>query len=948
MPHRPDVSVVVIAYNDAARLPRAVGSVLAQSLGGIETIVVDDASEDGTGQVADRLAADHPGRVRAVHLPENSGGCGRPRNEGVRRARGAHVMFLDSDDVLDRHACLNLVAASEETGADLVSGQCVRVHPDRPGARGRAWYPRLYERRAVLDSIVQNPDLLYDTLSTNKCYRRDFLAEHDLTFTEDLHYEDLLFSAQAYLAARRIALIPHRVYDWYWQRGAARRSISNRRAELRNFADRLEIHRRIDAALHAHGAPDLKLHKDAKFVNHDLLLYLRELRGRDLEYQRRFLELAASYVAELDPRVLEKANPMPAIAAFLLGHLDLEGALAAAEYGRSKVPELCTELTERDGRVYWGRLDGRPAHSVLDVTELGIHAASLDRVRPGGTLTRLERHGPLVRMAGRVDDPLGRIPPDAEPTVQVEFVDRRRRHRVFRVPAKVTHAGDRIEWRAGFAPARLLHPSGFVDPDWDLRLRVRLPTTGEQALTKPRPAGGVLPEVALPVRPRLTRLAGDRLIPYVTEGGYVAFRLTGDGRGHRAACRAVQHAVSTPTGRRLWTRAREAERRMLRRVNGRKTRHAIYNRLLVRLPIRKGTAVFESRMGERYSGNPRYIYEELCRSGRPMRVFWSYAKTSHGFPEGADLVRRGSWAYYLALARAEFWVDDQGFPKGLRKRRGTTYIQTWHGSAFKRMGLDQPELKCAGRGEQQRFRRMVGRFDCFLVRSRHDVDTLARGMGIDPGKLLPVGYPCNDPLVNGGDPDELAALRRSLDLDGRQVVLYAPTFRTGSDGRPVEHLEMPFDPMRFARELGDTHVLLVRPHYLSAVSLPPGARHAVRDVGRLPDVAPLLLLADALVTDYSSVMFDYALLDRPMIFYVPDLAEYAGRARGSYFDLAEHAPGPVLDDEGALLAALADLDAQRTAYAARRRAFAARFGEYDRGTAARAVVERFFGGRGPR
>ncbi|NED56594.1 glycosyltransferase family 2 protein, partial [Micromonospora aurantiaca] len=90
-------------------------------------VIVDDASTDGTGEVADGLAAAHPGRVRAVHLPSNSGGCGRPRNTGIDASSGRYLMFLDSDDLLDRHACLNLVAAAEDTGADLVSGLCDRV-----------------------------------------------------------------------------------------------------------------------------------------------------------------------------------------------------------------------------------------------------------------------------------------------------------------------------------------------------------------------------------------------------------------------------------------------------------------------------------------------------------------------------------------------------------------------------------------------------------------------------------------------------------------------------------------------------------------------------------------------------------------------------------------------------------------------------------------------------
>src|SRR5690606_30667888 len=135
---RPDVSVVVIAYNDAARLPHAVASSLAQSLRSVETVIVDDASTDGTGETADRLARAHPGRVRAVHLPSNSGGCGRPRNAGVEASAGRYVMFLDSDDLLDRHACLNLLAAAEDTGADIVSGRCDRVFLDvPPGSRER-------------------------------------------------------------------------------------------------------------------------------------------------------------------------------------------------------------------------------------------------------------------------------------------------------------------------------------------------------------------------------------------------------------------------------------------------------------------------------------------------------------------------------------------------------------------------------------------------------------------------------------------------------------------------------------------------------------------------------------------------------------------------------------------------------------------------------------------
>lgn len=126
----PDVSVVVIVYNDADRLPTAVQSVLDQTLRDVEVVIVDDCSTDRSFEVAQRLAADHPGRARAFQLPENSGGCGEPRNAGIQHTRGRYVMFLDSDDVLEPNACRNMLEAAEKTGADIVSGQCVRLHVD--------------------------------------------------------------------------------------------------------------------------------------------------------------------------------------------------------------------------------------------------------------------------------------------------------------------------------------------------------------------------------------------------------------------------------------------------------------------------------------------------------------------------------------------------------------------------------------------------------------------------------------------------------------------------------------------------------------------------------------------------------------------------------------------------------------------------------------------------
>ena len=165
----PDVSVVVIGYNDAANLPKAVRSILGQTLHNLEVVIVDDHSSDETPQVCARLAAEDP-RVRHHRLAENSGGCSKPRNTGIEHARGRYVMFLDSDDSLDRHACLNMLQAAEEYDADLVSGVCIRRHLNRSGLiEDVPWWPEMYTERKVLENVADMPDLLRDTLSTNKC-----------------------------------------------------------------------------------------------------------------------------------------------------------------------------------------------------------------------------------------------------------------------------------------------------------------------------------------------------------------------------------------------------------------------------------------------------------------------------------------------------------------------------------------------------------------------------------------------------------------------------------------------------------------------------------------------------------------------------------------------------------------------------------------------------------
>lgn len=942
----PDVSVVVIVYNDADRLPTAVQSVLDQTLRDVEVVIVDDCSTDRSFEVAQQLAAGHPGRVRAFQLPENSGAGGEPRNVGIQHTQGRYVMFLDSDDVLELNACRNMLEAAEETGSDIVSGLTVRLHKDTRNQKRDEWYAWLYSTTRTLESVTELPDLfVWDTLCTNKCYRREFLVDNNLLFPKGMFYEDLVFIAEAYLAAQRITLIPNQVYFWHVHEQAAVKSVTNRRHEMTNYSHRLEIHRRIDAMLAERGLAEMKLAKDVKFLKHDLVLHLRDLPFRDESYRQEFAGLSREYLASIAPEAYERVQPIQAICAYLLQQGDWDNLIPAVDtlINRDKVS---SPLAEHDGRIYWcdGYTDDPFGRDVLDVTDIGYHEKPVNQLFLRNQLTRFAESGRSVSLTGRINNPLGVIPPGAQLKGELEFSARRRSLQTFHFPVRVLrHEGDAIHWEAVADLTAKLRPLGIVDTIWDVRLRLDVDgvrTTSRLTVADTGLSGG------LPVRPRLSRMVADRLEPHVSAKGHLAFRLVSENRNAERVQELITRGVRGRPGTLAKTGYRKAKE-LRKKVTSGDNKLRAYHEVFSRLPVKKRTVVFESHLGKQFSDSPRAIYEEMRRQGLEFEAIWSYAGSPKDFPKGVTLVKRWSLPYLKALAQAEFWVDNQSYPLKLTKRPETTYIQTWHGSALKNMGFDQPSLKAQTRQQQAEQQRSLDRFDRFLIRSEHDVHTLAKAFRLKEKTLLRVGYPRNDALVRARQREAALGARERGPLaaelgiaEDKTVLLYAPTFRKagGRHGR----FELPFDVERFADQFGDRYVLLVRSHYLNHVVLPPTVQGRVIDVSARHDVTPLLELADGLITDYSSVMFDYALLDRPLVFFTYDYDEYVHEGRGTYFDLLEHAPGPVVRTEDAFHEAIKSFESQALEYAKSRKEFVAKFGEYDQGNAAQSIVDQFF------
>jgi CDP-glycerol glycerophosphotransferase len=349
--------------------------------------------------------------------------------------------------------------------------------------------------------------------------------------------------------------------------------------------------------------------------------------------------------------------------------------------------------------------------------------------------------------------------------------------------------------------------------------------------------------------------------------------------------------------------------------------------------VRPDAALFESWHGA-YSDNPRAISEELARRGSGLERIWA---VEAGVPGATAAVAPGSRRYLEALGTARYLVSNISLPGYFRKRPGTTYVQTWHGTPLKRIAFDiaNPDFPSRAR-YLAGLERDVAKWDVLLSPNRFSTDVFRQAFRYD-GQILETGYPRNDALLGPGAGATRSAVRSRLGIpDGARAVLYAPTWRDGSA------FELALDVHRVRGELGDDHVLLLRMHHLAAAALTAQQRAHALDVSSYPDITDLYLAADVLVTDYSSAMFDFAVTRKPMVFFTYDLASYRDEVRGFYFDFEQEAPGPLLATTGDVCEALRDLGAVSASYAAGYKRFTERFCHLDNGRAAARVVDAVF------
>lgn len=352
------------------------------------------------------------------------------------------------------------------------------------------------------------------------------------------------------------------------------------------------------------------------------------------------------------------------------------------------------------------------------------------------------------------------------------------------------------------------------------------------------------------------------------------------------------------------------------------------------LKVKKNKVVLQSYYGRGIGDSPGAIAGELLKRGG-FELFWvvNSEDAKKTLPEGIRPVKYRSAAFIYHMSTAGFWIDNSRKTVRQHKKRSQIYIQTWHGFALKRIEkdaeavLEEKYLDAA---------KADGAMCDMMISDSAHMSAIYKNSFWFSGEILEIGLPRNDLLVRAGE-EEKREIKHSLGFgDGDRLVLYAPTFR--ADGS-LDCYDLDYAALRSALKdrFGGNWNVLVRLHsnlekLADRLSLAPDG---VKNLSHYPDIQKLYVASDVLITDYSSVMFDFMLTSRPCFLFAPDVEKYV-RDRNFYFPL-EELPFELCRSGGALCRAVKLFD--NAAYLKRLDAFRKRCGIAADGHASEKTVD---------
>lgn len=315
--------------------------------------------------------------------------------------------------------------------------------------------------------------------------------------------------------------------------------------------------------------------------------------------------------------------------------------------------------------------------------------------------------------------------------------------------------------------------------------------------------------------------------------------------------------------------------------------------------------LFNSFAGRKFDDSPFSLFEAMKKDDRfkDYKLVWAFHNPDQYDVKGAEKIKTDTPEYFKTALKARVWITNSSFERGLHfKNKNTFYFNTWHGTPIKKMGNDIQNNQSFGeKGKNST--------DIMTAQSDFEIDVFSRMFGIPKDHFLKCGLPRNDILFSY-DEQFRKEIREKLNIkDNQKVVLYCPTFREfEKDGNNNVVLKPPIDLRKWEKELGSQYVLLFRAHYEVSKAMEIKENEFVRDMTNYQSLNELMIASDILISDYSSVFFDYSIMDKPMLHFTYDYDKYAS-LRGMYFNIRDYLNGS--DNEDDLLNELKNIDTDK-------------------------------------
>lgn len=364
--------------------------------------------------------------------------------------------------------------------------------------------------------------------------------------------------------------------------------------------------------------------------------------------------------------------------------------------------------------------------------------------------------------------------------------------------------------------------------------------------------------------------------------------------------------------------------------------------------------VFEAFNGRKYCDSPKALYLEMLndKKYKDYHFVWAF-KNPEEFEyleknDRTKVVKYNSKEYKQTYASAKYWFTPSRLPDYIKPKNNQVYTQCWHGTPLKRLGFD---IKVKGENAirsvkelKQTYEYDASRYSYMLSPSKFCTEKFTSAFNLkEIGKencIIEVGYPRNDALFKYNQ-KYVSDLKKKLNIPkDKKIILYAPTWRDNQYKAGVGYtyeLGINFD--EFQKRFDKEYIILFRTHYFVASSIDLSKyKGFIIDVSSYDDINDLYILADILLTDYSSVFFDYANLKKPILYYMYDFDEYKNNMRDFYIDLDE-LPGPIVKTEEELYKEISNIDKYNDKYKEKYEKFNKKFNYLDDANASKRVLD---------